>query len=239
VVTLRVHALRAVRRLRGLMFSCEDPRVANDFARALGWVPSNDGKGGRLRVRRTRAAFHLFAVVWNLVLPQVASRGPPPALFVLAGAISAAIFAYFLARSLWNSTLLRFDSGKFVCRWGPLPPSERFEHLIADIVELAVDQAAGGEGWKIVVVTRSAARLPIPVDLDGLVVVARGTNRALFGRARREEAQFVAERLNDALEIARRETVQYRVAGLTREPLSEEATDVPQRSSGASTFGPR
>lgn len=67
----------------------------------------------------------------------------------------------------------------------------------------------------------------MPVDLDGLVVVMRGTNKALFGRARREHFELLAASLDESLATARRETKQYRVGGVEPPGATQAVADDP------------
>ncbi|MBX3227790.1 MAG: hypothetical protein KIT84_15645 [Labilithrix sp.] len=202
--------------------------MSDDVARAVRWIPDADGMGGRFRSRKSRARFHAFACLWNLLLPQLTSPKPISTTFLVAGLAGAALFAYFFVRALRNTTTVRFEGGRFACRVGPMPPGERFEHLLADIDTFAVEPTPDQEEWKIVLITRSGPRLHVPIDLDGIVVTLRGSNKALFGRAPRDHIELATTLLNDTLDQARRASSRYRVAGT--EPPSAES-EAPATSS--------
>lgn len=208
------------------------------------WECDADGKGGVVRQGRSLSAFYLFGVAWNVALPLVTSGHDPSkpnsgVAFAAIGFCAAVVFAYLAVRSFVNRTSVRFLGGKLFCRTGPLPPRKAFEHEASDIAGFVADRGVGKshDGFVVSLVTRNNHRIPLPLDLDGLVVTVNVLNRAIFGRAPVEHAAYVARRLDEALEVAQHEGGRYRVAPgaegpgeLT--PRGDDDREVLRRSAG-------
>jgi hypothetical protein len=197
--------------------------VDAERARAVRWEASPDGLGGLFRRRRSRHFFHAFGILWNLGIPQLSSR--VSRWFVAAGIVAAAFFFYLMVRSVVGATYVRFEGGWFVCRSGPLPPRTSIRHLVADIGWFVVERGPTpkDDEWKFSLVTRSGNRIELPIDVDGFVMVWRGTRKSAFGRATPEEVAFVVDQLNEALDRSRREASQYRSA--TPDPAPERGDE--------------
>jgi hypothetical protein len=189
----------------------------------LRFVPDADGRGGRIPPSKAVSAALAFAVIWNLVLPHVFAKSN--AMFTTVGIVAAVVFGLFFLRSIFRSTRLRFERGKLVC--ASTLPTKRFEHLVADIDRFASgpSRSARYDTHRLWLVTKSGAQIELPCDFDGLVLTAKGSRHALTGLARIEDLEWIARMLNDALEEARREGHEYRIADVVPEEIAEEGDD--------------
>jgi hypothetical protein len=173
------------------------------------WTPDPDGLGGAWAAARKKTAFFALAALWNWCLPHAFSPAFPWYARLITVAAGAA-FAYGALRGVCNATRARFAGGQFVCRSGPLPPHQPFTHDAYDVDGFAVAPADDGDGFVIQLVTRGGDRRELPIDLNGLVFTVRGSGQAVTGLAPREHAEYVAERLCDALGAFRYAQASYR-----------------------------
>jgi hypothetical protein len=160
----------------------------------------------------------VLAAVWNAVIGGYFGRSTA---FVTVGIVAAVFFVYLALRALLGATRLEIVDGKLRVTAGILPPRRRFEHLVTDIGGFAVRGRSDDiDGFKVHALTRNGVELALPLDLDGVVVRAKASRRALTGIAPVEHAQFVADRLGELVEEAKRAGNQYRVGAVA--PLEEE-----------------
>lgn len=180
--------------------------------RGCRWETDADRKGGRVRARRSVHVSYGIGIAWAALVLLLSRKGEGGLAFLLFGFALAS--AYLVVRSVVNTTSVRFRDGRLVCVTGPLPPRRKLEHDASDILGFVAQPAPGNvtNTFGVALVTRGDHRIPLPLDLDGLLITGKGSRRAIFGAAPIEDAAFVARRLDEALEIARREGGHYRVA---------------------------
>ena len=171
-----------------------------------------------------------LAALWNLgfvVLTRNAQSGPT---FLVIGLLGTLVFGYFALRGFLHRSRVSFTQGRLVCRSGPLWPRSHFEHDTQDITGFVAEPnpTKNEQGHVVTLVTRTNARLPLPLSLNGLVLSATtGADTPFSGVAPEGHALHIARELDAALEIVRHEGGNYRVAPGFAEPASVEAKALP------------
>lgn len=196
--------------------------------KTLRYVPDADGRGGRIPPSRAGQVALACAVLWNLGLPQVVQKSS--VVLTAVGLIAAFVFGIFFVRSFFRSTRLRFEDGEFLCT--SVMPTERFEHLVADIERFACAPSgvAGYDTHRLWIVTRSGAQIELPCNFDGLVLTAKGSRHAVSGLADAAALQRLADTFNATLEDVRRESTQYRIADVAPAREEEQEEDQGRRA---------
>jgi hypothetical protein len=179
----------------------------DEVPRGLRW--REDGSvSARLRPRVSRLCFALFAAVWNLglgpghVLEALGAthlRRPP--YFEKVGLLAGVFFLLLAVRELALETHVTFDRGQLVVR-APLAPWVRLTAPMSEIVAFdVVDEADGTH--HVAAKMRTGPDLRIPLPYETVPLKMSGSRKRLFA-APRDYAVFVAVRLKEMLEAARR-----------------------------------
>ena len=155
-------------------------------------------------MKRSRAGLYLLAAVWNFTIGVVlyvlgVHRVAP---FMWVGVVASLGFLAMAVRAATLTTYLIFERGRFFVRPGPLAFWLRFEAPIADIAGFEVVHCED-QAYEVFVLSPGGARRKLPIDLEGTGLIVRGSGRRLLV-APRSHADFVAARLGQMLEDARR-----------------------------------
>jgi hypothetical protein len=151
--------------------------------------------------------FCLLGAAWNLALGPCRSLalGQWPAhwsTFEWVGVLAGAAFLALALRETFLMTRIAFDASRLVVRAGALAPWVRFGVPIAEVASFMVREDQDGT-FHVVVVTKGGAQRDLPLGLDG-VPLRNSWNRKVHFAAPVSHASFVAGRLTDMLEEARR-----------------------------------
>jgi hypothetical protein len=209
------------------------------------WKESDDGLSAKLSKRWTRALLFAIAGLWNLGGPTLMSsigfaRELPP-MFFAVGLLAGVAFLAYALRELLFRVSYAFRAGEFRVTSGPLSFRSALTIPLSEIEGFTI-VTHSPEPFELRVRMRSGATHTVPAPLDGVIWRLNG-KIPISGVAPVESFSFVTEWLNAALDKARHEGGQYRVAPGMDEvvagALESEEEDYASKSSSLSTSSAR
>ena len=181
---------------------------------------TDEGRGVVIHPRRWNAVFFVLAAIWNGFGLWWSRSADFP--FSLMAGLGVLLFAYLAVRS-FADVFVRFENGTMTVRAKPLVSIARpdFELPMVDIEAFVADHDDDHEceGHAVFVFLKGTglrdlrAKKRVPLPLAGFVLRSRGARTPFAGGVSYEEANQVAEALNESLDAARRTTTGYRVMG--------------------------
>jgi len=201
----------------------------------------DDGRAVVVHPRRWNAFFFALASIWNAAGMFWSRHSSPP--FIVVAGLGALFFAYLAVRSI-AAVFVRFENGTMSVRAKPLLSIARadFEQPMIDIEAFVADRDDDHdcEGHAVFVFLKGEGLRPkkrVPLPLAGIVLRSRGARTPFAGGVSYEEANQVAEALNESLDAARRTTTSYRVMGGTL-PMRVESAEPPFADEDAEAHAP-
>ena len=157
-----------------------------------------------LRPARSRAVFHLAGAAWNLALPGLYDGLGGAHLFAFSriGLGFSAAFLLLALRAFRSRQRIVFDGG-----WLRVNPQlfafwKRFDVALVDVTGFDVQENDDGT-CDVFAVLSGGSRQRIPFDRETILLSASWNKAKLFA-APRSHAEFIAARLGQMLDGARR-----------------------------------